>query len=159
MLNHISWAAYLEIILLLLAIYYVIVGLRFYKDDIRRIFQHAKTVTGVSAIPDALRYEGPEEVSYPLLHPGSSDPDNRPDHSPAETDGLIRDIKACIGTASGKPFAPAVLIPQIKKLFRANPGLRNSPYRPAINELVVTECEREGTALLTEDEVDQWWSD
>lgn len=161
LLNHLSWTSYLEAVCLLLVIYYLFIGLRYYADDLRRLVnQSAKNVNSTAAIPDALHYGGPEEVSYPGTQElRKSNPDNRPDDSLSETDSLIGQVKQVILAASGKPFSPAILLPQIKKLLRANPGLRHSPHRPAINELIVAECERTGTALLTEDEVDQWWSD
>ena len=158
MLHQISWTSYIEAIIGLLAIYYAYVALKYYADDIRGILNPVgQKPTGTQNLPDALQYEEPEPGAGKVNSVTHSNPDNQPDDSIKEADQLIGQIKQCIQTASEKPFAPAVLIPQIKKLFRDNPSLQDSPHRPAINELVVSECERSGTALLNEDEVDRWW--
>lgn len=161
LLQHISWITYLTSVLLLLIPYYLFISVRFYGPELHCLFRHLSgQQTTTYGLPDAMRYEGPEEVSYPSTGVTTeAGPDNRPDDTIDNTDELIGQLKACIQTSGDKPFAPAVLVPQLKKLLRADPGLQHSPYRPAINELIVAECERTGTALLTEDEVDQWWSE
>lgn len=160
MLNQVSWTTFFEIIIFLAAVYYLFVLFRYYAGDIRQMLQPRSDETTDHQIPDALRFEQPEEVHHahvePVLRAG---PESLPDDTLEETSEIRGQLKQCIQRASGKSFAPAVLIPQIKKLFRDFPDLQFSPHRPAINELVVQECERTGTALLTEDEVDAWWSD
>jgi hypothetical protein len=158
MLNQVSWTTYFEILILLAAVYYLFVLFRYYSDDVRQLTQKSRSQTSARQIPDALRYDQAEQIIYPAAgteqeqHRVIFEQDN-------EATDLSRQLKQCIQTASDKPFAPAVFIPQLKKLFRDNPQLQHSPHRDAINELVVQECEKTGTALLTEDEVDQWWSD
>jgi len=160
MLHQISWTSYIEVLIGLLAIYYAYVALKYYADDIRGILNRVgQKPTGSQNLPDVLQYEEPEPATSIVNSATHSNPDNQPDDSIEEADQLVGQIKQCIQTASGKPFAPAMLIPQIKKLFRDNPYLQDSPHRPAINELVVSECERLGTAQLNEDEVDKWWED
>jgi len=48
------------------------------------------------------------------------------------------------------------LIPQLKQILWEYESIA-ALDRSAINHLVVNECEKTGTALLTEEEVDQWW--
>ncbi len=157
MLNQLSWTTYLQVIIALATAYYLFILLRYYPDELKA-FLKTKKVNGGQALPAVLQYDPGEAIiaSHHSQQLEESE-DNRPDSSLAEADSLIAEIKSCIQAASGKPFAPAILIPQITKIFRAAPGMAGSPYRPAINEIVVSECERLGTALLTEDEVDQWW--
>jgi hypothetical protein len=160
MLNQLSWTTYFEIIIFLTAIYYTYILFKYYRYDIGQLFQSSSGRNETSDVPEVLRYEKPAKIPTPAV---KHFPDARP--GPAYTEEVqegeefIAEIKGCIHKASGKPFAPAVLIPQIKKLFAEHPELKNSSDRPAINELVVRECEDTGTALLTEDEVDQWWTD
>lgn len=161
MFKQISWTTYFEVIIFLLIIYYVYILLKFYREDLRRLFRIGKTSENTAQeIPQALRYEapGPADQNF-IISTGDLNVDNQPDGSLEDADQLIGQLKQVIQSASGKPFSPAVLIPQVKKLFAKSPSLRRSPHRPAINELVVSECERLGTALLTEDEVDQWWNE
>ena len=75
----------------------------------------------------------------------------------SDTDILGGQLRACIARAADQPFAPASLIAQLKQILKQHTALAPDE-RPAINHLVVSECEKTGTALLTEEEVDQWWS-
>lgn len=159
LLTHLCWTSYFELVLLLLTIYYGYILFRYYGDDLRRLIQPTPKGDQTSQhLSEALRYQQPEEISHTATDIYThSNPDNFPDDSMEEADHLISQLKQIITSASGKPFAPAVLIPQLKKSLRENNALQDSPHRPAINELIIAECERTGTALLTEDEVDQWW--
>jgi hypothetical protein len=161
MLKQISWTTYIEIVVFLLVIYYAFIMLKYYSKELRGLFRLVKEEDSHDhAVPEVLRYEAPSTTGNNfIISTSDPNPENQPDGTLAEADELISQLKQTIQSASGKPFAPAVLIPQIKKLFRSNPSLGRSPHRPAINELVVMECERLGTALLTEDEVDQWWNE
>jgi hypothetical protein len=160
MLNHLSWTSYLESAILLLVIYYAIIGARFYAYDLSRLFRPGLVKNQpAQSLPAALVYEGPKNEEMDFKLPGHPDPDNLPDDSITEADNIIRSLKECVSAASIKPYAPAALIPQIQKIFKEHAALKKSRHRPAINELVVAECERTGTALLTDDEVDQWWGD
>jgi hypothetical protein len=159
-LNHLSWTSYFEAVMLLLGLYYTFIGFRFYAGDIRQLFKRsALRAEANQRIPDQLLFNGgemaddtlPEEASY--LFASHSDTDIR------QADELIASLKECIKVASDKAYAPDALVLQFKAAFKGYPALKTSPHRPAINELVVTECERTGVAELTEDKVDQWWSD
>jgi hypothetical protein len=160
MLKQISWTTYFEVVIFILVVYYVYILLKYYKDDLWRVLRIGRTESGNQEIPQALHYEAPEPANQSfMISTSDRNPDNQPDGSLEDADQLISQLKQLIQSASGKPFSPAVLIPQVKKLFAKNTPLRQSPHRPAITELVVSECERLGTALLTEDEVDQWWNE
>lgn len=159
-LNQLSWTSYFETIILLLVLYYAFIGFRFYAGDIRQLFKRSALPAAANQrMPDQLLFNSdeaaggslPEEVSYMYA--------SHPDTDIRETDELIATLKDCIKVASGKAYAPAALVLQLGAAFKRYPALKTSPHRHAINELVVTECERTGVAELTGDEVDQWWSD
>jgi hypothetical protein len=158
MLNHLSWASYWEAVIALLVMYYLFVGIRFYSADIKELLGNPVLRNSAGGLPHQLVYPEqappdhgqPEEVSYI--------DDHYPDEDILQADELTLSVKALIATASGKSYAPDQLVPQLKAVFKKHSVLTNSPYRPAINELVASECERTGVAELTEDEVDEWWS-
>lgn len=158
-LNHLSWTSYLEIVILLLVIYYVFAGIRFYTAYIQRLLGCAVKSDAYQGLPDQLVYQETASSANSTNVPENYIDDNYPDDDIREADSLTASVKSCIAAASGDAYAPDKLTSQIKNIFKKHTSLKASPHRPAINELVVAECERTGTALLTEDEVDQWWSD
>jgi hypothetical protein len=161
MLHHITWHQYLTGIVLAAVIYYIVIILRCYRPELQRIIKQLNGNREIGNLPEALQYPGEaEQPAAETTHAVnfSGQPEYRQESLTAY-DHLAAELKACIAKAADKPFAPAIFLPQIKKILRARPETNGAINRQAINELIVNECEKTGTALLTEDEVDQWWSD
>ncbi|MDO3641245.1 hypothetical protein [Mucilaginibacter sp. L3T2-6] len=138
--------------------YYLWIGASFYSDELRSLLNRLNgRENAANELPAALRYQE-SEADCPASAAAVNSENRQQQEIPSDTDHLTGRLKACIAIASEKPFAPAVLIPQLKKILQEHPALAASAERPAINELIVNECEKTGTALLTEEEVDQWWS-
>ncbi|MES2107936.1 MAG: hypothetical protein V4577_04280 [Bacteroidota bacterium] len=156
LLQHISWHNYLTAVISGIIAYYLFIATRFYSGDLRSLFNRLSgQQTAANELPPVLQYQEPAAEQPASTAPAY--PENQ-QHAPSDLDHLTNRLKACVAIASEKPFAPAVLIPQLKKILQEHPELAASTERPAINELIVNECEKTGTALLTEEEVDQWWS-
>jgi hypothetical protein len=151
MLHHITWHQYLTASFVIAVVYYLWIIIRCYQSELRKLAGHLKNLHDNNALAGILKYQEPEAQ---VAAAGQNLP---PEAFPAGTEDITAQLKAVIQAASGKPYAPAALMPLLKKTLQAFPDISASPYRQAINELVVQECEKTGTALLTEDEVDQWW--
>jgi hypothetical protein len=154
LLHQISWHQYLTVALIAAIIYYLVVILRCYRPELQNLQRRISGDKQADHL-QALQYlPADEEVkAAPVQHLTE-----QPYHEEAitDTDILAGKLKACIIKAADKPFAPAILIPQLKKILKEHQHIAASE-RPPINHLVVNECEKTGTALLTEEEVDQWW--
>jgi hypothetical protein len=154
LLNQISWHQYLTISLLAAVIYYLMVILRCYRPELQNLQRRISGDKPGERL-QALQYQPAEEES-----PSSpvQSPDQRPHQGEiiSNTDYLTGELKACIAKAADKTFAPAILIPQLKQILQKYQSIAASE-RPVINYMLVNECEKTGTALLTEEEVDQWW--
>lgn len=159
MLNHLSWTSYFETVIAALVIYYLFIGIRFYAADIKQMFVPAGKSMAGNSLPEQLVFKDAEKQTDGLPEEVIYRQDNYTDDDIQQADELISSIKKLITTASGKAYSPDTLLPEIKAIFGKHNSLKTSPHRPAINEQVVTECERIGVAELTDDEVDQWWSD
>ena len=158
MLKQLSWASYWEAVIIILVIYYVFIGIRFYAMDVRQLWNRFLTQTGLFPKPaDPLLYDAGMADTDPATL-STAFPDNQYPEDMHEADQLIASLKDCISAASGKAYYPDALKTQIKALFQTHHSVKSSPHRPAIVEMVVSECEVTGTAVLTEEEVDQWWS-
>ena len=154
LLHQISWHQYLIVILVTAIIYYLVITLRYYRPELQNL-QRRVSGDKLGEQLQALQYQPAEEEA-----PSASvqSPGERPYHVEmiSNVDFLAGELKACITRAADKPFAPAVLIPQLKQILLEYQSIAVSE-RPTINHLIVDECEKTGTALLTEEEVDQWW--
>jgi len=154
LLHQISWHQYLIVAFVAAIIYYIVVTLRYYRPELQNLQRRISGDRPGEQL-HALQYE-PDQEEVPSA-PAQS-PVERPYHREiiSNIDFLAGELKACIAKAAEKPFAPTVLIPQLKRILLEYQSTAMSE-RPAINHLIVDECEKTGTALLTEEEVDQWW--
>jgi hypothetical protein len=135
LMNHFTWTQYFEGLTVLLVIYYGAVFVQFYLPEMQNKLQGRKPAP--AAALSILQYEEPvatDETDDPMV---------------SETEQLIGELKRAIGQG----HQPAV----IQKILQDHPIIKDTQLRAAINELVVTECEKKGATLLTEVEVDKWW--
>jgi hypothetical protein len=155
--NHLSWSAYLETTVFLLALYYTYIAWKYYQPEIQQLIDRLSgNKTDSNKLPTALQYqeeEQPQQLAASLV----SNSDSPRDEYAEERADLTNGIQTLISSAQGKPYNAAILIPQLKKLLTKQSQLAVYPHREAINELIVQECEKTGTALLSESEVDLWW--
>jgi hypothetical protein len=158
LLHQITWDQYLTVALVAAIIYYLLIILRNYRPELQSL-QRRLTGDRQADHLQALQYQ-PEESGEEVKEDAGPLPDpviqQKNDEAITEVDVLAGKLKVSITRAADKPFAPAVLIPQLKTILKDHLHIAASD-RAAINSLIVTECEKTGTALLTEDEVDQWW--
>jgi hypothetical protein len=141
LLHHFTWMQYLGTLTVLLVIYYAVVLFKCYLPEVQEKLSGDKPF--LTAPLSALQYEKPvateEAFEDPLV---------------MQTEQLISSLKSFIATA---PSQPAGVATGIKEIFNEYAMIKDTQLRPAINELVVTECEKNGAALLTEAEVNEWW--
>jgi hypothetical protein len=165
MLHQITWTNYFEAVVILLVIYYTAIGLRFWGADLQQFIANKTGSTSNQNEMTGPFFAEPEEeeldASYlahePVIYINDED-EEALDSSMIEAETVIARVKAAIKEAAARPYDPPALIASFKSIFNDSYTVKNSPHRDAINELVVSECERTGTALLTEDEVDRWWN-
>jgi len=164
MLHHITWHQYFTAAIIMAVVYYLWVLIRCYKPELKKLTSRISGNNPDQALKQ-LQYRGPKLEPAVPPQPARAQTAGQPveqqdiEQYPAGTEALTSQLRSVIQAAASKPYAPAVLIPQLKKILLDFPGIAASPYRDAINEFIVGECEKTGTALLTEDEVDQWWRD
>jgi len=161
LLNSISWTTYLETVAALAIAYYAVIAWKFYRPEIQKLIGRISgRQDNGRYLPEALHYQeeqAPHAAAAENGFPTDQQHSSLQTGNPAQTD-LEHELTECIEAAAEKPFAPAILIPRLKKILNDYPDVAALPERDSINALIVRECERTGTALLSESEVDLWWS-
>ncbi|RKR82067.1 hypothetical protein BDD43_2234 [Mucilaginibacter gracilis] len=161
LLNPISWSAYLETVAVLAIAWYAFIGWKYYRHEIRELIARISGQKDDSReLPAALQYQSEADADATAAQ--SAIPAEQAQSIYEEPllnqDELAQELTRCISEATDKPYAPASLIPKLKKILNDYPDVAATPDRDEINALIVRECERTGTALLSESEVDMWWS-
>lgn len=160
LLNNISWGTYLETFAFIAVAYYAYIGWKYYRPEIRQLINR---LTGHkherNALPTALQYQAEETLQPETTHTElSTDYEQTGSPFQGSTRSLANRLTECIDQAADEPYAPATLTSQLKKILNDYPDIAATTDREAINALVANECEKTGTALLSESEVDTWWS-
>lgn len=157
-MNHffygITWFHYAELLALALVVYYLYVGLRWYRGEASKFLRLGRWR---SAEPQISLPSEAQEMNEITDKP-YAESQGRP-VSPGELETLTTALLASIAEAGARPYAPAATIQRLKAIIGCYPQLRNSPQRGAINSLVVTECRKTGIAQLSEQEVNEWWQE
>ncbi|SDI80597.1 hypothetical protein [Mucilaginibacter gossypii] len=161
LLNNTTWKQYLCAALAAAVSYYAFIAWKYYRHEIRQL------IARLSAKADAPE-ERPAVLQYPTekIEPEQVNPAvNLPEEAYSQklpfsgtASDLARQLRQCIYEAAEEPFAPQLLIPALRKILHDYPDVAATTDREKINALVVSECDNTGTALLSEGEVDQWWS-
>jgi len=148
MLSNISWNQYLVTVATLTLLWYVYVYLRFYAGNLKlkdspttgQAFQ-AAPVTNQDSVQLENELETDEESADEFM----------------QVENLIEEIKALLATDSQTTVINTELPADLKKILAKYSDLKYTPYRSAINELILAECERYGTDTIEESDVDGLW--
>lgn len=154
MFNQISWTDYLLAVSILLAIYYLFVGVRYFSGDLKaQLAGKRKLTLKPSGFPqnEPLQNEASEDISV------TTDEDT--DDEFAEVEHLIEKVKAMIADALNQQLVKEEFKQYLRLVLKEFPSIKTSALRPSINELIVSECEKQGIAAFNEEEVDELWSD
>ena len=159
MFTNISWGNYIVVVVLLLASWYLFIGLRFYFDDIKEI------VTGKRKLQfhrlGKTNYQEPQselnyldfEITTSESEPAGSDTIFQ------EVDGLVKRLKNVITDATQRKLIKQEFQDYMRLALTAYPLLRDSPYRSSISELIVSECDKLESIHLTQQEVEALWDE
>lgn len=158
MLTNISWTDYLIGVAILLAIYYLFVGVRYFSADFKDFFSGKRKLKFKTALSN-------DTDGETILSVGENNPaeitafDETLDHDFAEVEHLIERLKGVIADASGKKLIPQEFTHYLHLVLKEYPSVRNSSLRSSVNELIVSECEKYSAVTLSEDDVDLLWKD
>lgn len=158
MLTNISWTDYLIAVAILLAIYYLFVGLKYFSADFKDLFsgkrkQNFKAVLSNDANEESIHSTRESATTEINAFEETSDDEF------AEVEHLIERLKVVIADASPKKLVPQEFKHYLHLVLKEYPSVQNSPLRSSVNELIVSECEKYSAVTLSEDEVDLLWKD
>lgn len=157
MFTNISWMDYFITVTILLAIYYLFVGIRFYAGDIKDLLSGKRKLNLKTALPFNSKGEYPSATEG-NIHPEASFEETT-DKEFTEVEHLIERLKTLIADASRRKMIPQEFKQYLSLVLKEYPSVKNSSLRASVNELIVSEYEKYGAVTLTEDEVDLVWKD
>lgn len=165
MLNSISWANYLSFVILLLVIYYAVVGVKFYSQEIKDLLSGK---TKLRFRPMTSDYSGDEvanvegQSSQPELLPSTPNyvpVTDEPNDTLQQTKELTHSLRETIAEAVEKAFIKEEFILSLQLLLKKYSFLKGTPSLTAINNLIASECEKYGYVQLSAEERVMLWNE
>ncbi|WP_374950079.1 hypothetical protein [Mucilaginibacter sp.] len=181
MLHQISWITYSVSIMLLAVMYYLYVGVTFYRHEIRTVFQKftgrqpaLKTaITGDLQIPDYdimgkaqaedVDFVSQEELSFaPADYPDDAIPNET---SPMENTGkligyfseMISEVKTLIRVINESSESKENFEMLFQLIIQKYPELAGTPYQKQINDYLLSEGAPEFPFSLNETDLINYW--
>ncbi|MGA9638981.1 hypothetical protein [Flavobacterium sp.] len=159
MLTGISWNNYIVVVVLILTVWYLFVGFRYYFGEIKEF------VTGKRKLKFRAFSKKSIEAPYSdFSSANSKDILNSQDEFETadtvfnEVEELVIKLKNSITEATQKNFSKKDFEDCLQLILKEHSLISNSPFRSSINELIVSECEIQDSILLTYQEIEALWN-
>lgn len=123
MLSKYSWYSYIVYTLALLGLYYVIVLLRYYRQELRQFFIRASSTKMASPPHQPSTFNSPQQVEALFM----------------DAMTLSEQIKTVCQEVHFQEGDTDLLLYEIKKKVLLFPSLRQTPFMVAINNLIQTQ--------------------
>ncbi|KAA0993409.1 hypothetical protein [Dyadobacter aurulentus] len=157
--THLSWTGYFLSVGAAVAIYYVIIGIRYYRQDIRalhnsksRFWERPEKPPPVSP-PQATQLEETAEPVEIKKQPWQSE------SLFAKVEELSSQLRNSIREAYQKGYEKRDLIFLIQILIKDFSAVKGTPFREAINNVITSESAKYGFINLSAVELEELWKE
>lgn len=159
MLNGITWTEYFVGMAVLMIAYYAYVLMRYYPQELKNLLSSGRNqqighlAPSEMFIQDEGYLDDPEDDTNEYDVVGHADQDDEF----MDVEELINSITDVIEKASKTGMVVGEFKQFLRMVLREKPNVKDSPFRPSINDLIVSECEKYETYTLSVKEVDGLW--
>lgn len=156
MFTNISWGNYIVVIVLLFVSWYLFVGLRFYFAEIREVVTGKRKLRNRNANDLDIHYDvvRPQIFTDTYLQSSSG----VQEESTLDVGAFVEGLKNVVKEAAQRKLVKTELQNRLSLLLCKHPSIKNSSFRSSVNELIVSECNRQDFISLSQLEVEELWS-
>jgi hypothetical protein len=152
MFSTISWIDYIIAVTILLIVYYLFIVARYYPSELKELFSGKRKLN--------FRRAPMNEFSTEEKFLTEKDaPDHPKNEDEANAERLAVHLSQVISYASKRELAPGELKQHLQLILREFPEFKDTALQSSINNLIISECEKQGVAALREEEVEMLWND
>ncbi|HWW41378.1 hypothetical protein [Pedobacter sp.] len=105
-------------------------------------------------VPEVEEQEEHHEVQQEQITAKSTD---STDDSFDQIESLIEQVKIHIEGEGKSVIVNENFASELEQIIKSYPSLKYTPYKSAINELIITECGKYGLNTLDEEDVSKFW--
>lgn len=148
MFTNIPWSSYLTVIGILVIIWYLVIILKFYSTDLKKILSGEKKLKIPSFRKNSQNSKGPKSISASF----SESFDTLED-----AEELAKRITQAVEESAEKKLSKEQFQNYLSMVLEEYPYVKISSLRESINKLIVCESEKYPALLLTLSEADSLW--
>ena len=156
MFTNISWGNYIVVIVLLLVSWYLFVGLRFYFAEIREVLTGKRKFRNRNANDLDTHYDVVRPQTFRDTSLQSSFAEQ--EESILDLDAFLERLKNVVKEAAQRKLVKIEFQDYLSLLLNEYPSIKNSSFRSSVNELIVSECNKQDFISLSQTEVEELWS-
>jgi len=167
MLTNISWGNFIAFTTLLMIVYYLCIGVRYYSKELLRLFSFKKIFPTYSAFMKSDAKIDNDTISQDQeIQPESLTSHNKymPSHEDTEdsflqVEELTSGLKKVIAEAVSNKYIKEEFILSLQLLLKKYQYFKGSSLLATINNLIVSECEKYGYIQLSAEEQVMLWNE
>ncbi len=167
MLTNISWGSFIAFTTLLMIVYYLYIGVRYYSKELLRLFSFKKRFPNHSALMKSDVKIDNDTISHNQeIQPESLTSHNKYMPLREDTDDtfpqvkkLTVGLKEVIAEAVSNKYIKEEFILSLQLLLKKHQYLKGSPHLAVINNLIASECEKYGYIQLSAEEQVMLWNE
>lgn len=166
MFTNTSWLEYLVFVTIVLIVYYLYVGLKFYSQQLRLILSGKRklfTATEHNNLQPEDTYDnapllqGEEQQELFVSEKKYASSIKEIDDTFQKAEELAALLQESIAYAASKNYIKEEFILSIQLLLKKYHVLKGTPYLVDVNNLIASECEKHGYILLNAEELVMLW--
>lgn len=142
MLGKVSWGEFGAVMVILLVLYYLVIGAKYYREEIKKLLG--------GGFPKRVTAEKETGGETSTADYGGAD-------SIDELEAVVNDIRYAILDRAGKGASKPELLRQLKARLENYTGLRKPAFRVAINNYIIQHAEEICGVVFSEGELNGAW--
>jgi hypothetical protein len=153
------WTTYAVVLSPLTLGYYIFIGYKFYRQDLRSAFsgKQNRPVKKIKRPTPSISVITEEHNEQELVEPEATEPTLPDEETYHKVMGLTAHLKDAIEEAHEKQYNKNDLMLLLQMLLKDYSYLKDTPFRVSINNHIEAECAKYGSMLLSKDEIEELW--
>lgn len=158
-LTNVTWLNYLIVIAVVLVLYYLFIGIRYYSDELKEVFTLSSSTKQNSSLraSDTGNHTNVNEAPILEEFEQSEGFEDTVDETFEMVERLIATLKSMIQDSAEQQLDNVTFSERLRKILEYYGDLKHSQFQFAINELIISECEKIDFNPPSEDELLGLW--
>jgi hypothetical protein len=143
MLSNVSWGEFIEVVVILLVLYYLFIGVKYYREEIKSLLSGKLRKKDKAAVQQPGQANGKSSTNDPAFD---------------ELEAVVNDLRYGVFERAGKSVSKKELLEQLQERLSKYSNLRIPGYKVAINNYIIIHAEEICGIVFSEHELNSAWN-